>query len=101
MRIFDELTRTTNITYTFTGGDKTFLIYAFCREGVDFLTILDKINILAIKHSANEFWGKRSCHAKDSNLCKAIYVFKAIDIEFQLSFNFATISGTNSMSSGQ
>ena len=81
MRIFDELTHISQITYIFTGRDKTFFIYAFCREEVYFLKILDEINILAIKHSVNEFWDKKSCHAKDSNLYKVVYVFRAIDIE--------------------
>ena len=43
-RIFYELIHTSQITYIFTGRDKTFLIYVFCREEVDFLTILDEIN---------------------------------------------------------
>ena len=85
VKIFDELTRTKDITYTFTWRDRTFLIYAFCKEDVDFLTILDELNILALKYGLNEFWGKRSCHSKDADQYKAVFVFRVIDIENEMS----------------
>ena len=75
MEIFEELTQSSQITYTFTGRRKMFLIYAFCKEEMDFLTILDELNVLAAKYSVNEFWGNRSFHSKDCTLYK--YVFRA------------------------
>ena len=85
VKIFDELTRTKDITYTFTGRDRTFLIYAFCKGDVNFLTILDEINILALKYGLNEFCRKRSCHSKDADQYKAVFVFRVIDIENEMS----------------
>ena len=72
-KTFDELTSSTNITCTYTGRDGTFLIYAFCKEEIDFLTILDEINILALKPSVNEFWGKRSFHGKNDKHYKKVF----------------------------
>ena len=46
-KVFDEIRRN---TYTFTGRDGEFLIYAFCKnDGVDFLSLLDELNSLAQK----------------------------------------------------
>ena len=50
-------------------------------DDVDFLTVLDELNILALKYKVNEFWGKRSCHSKYADQYKVVFVFRVIDIE--------------------
>ena len=82
VKSFDELTRTGDINFTFTGRDGNFLIYAFCKnEDVYFLAFLDEMNILAMKYGLNDFGGKRSCHSRDADQYEAVLCFKVIDVK--------------------
>ena len=81
-KIFDELTHRNDITYTFTGRDGTFLIYAFCKnEETSTIEILDEINALAEKFGLQHFCAKRSIHTPENDFYKTIFVFRVFDTD--------------------
>ena len=69
IKIFDELPRSENIKYTFTGRSDTFLIYAFLKNNkISPLGILTEINLMASKLGVCDFWMKKSIDSHEESV---------------------------------